>query len=297
MSLAVAPPLARQPAPRGSARRGLRDRWVVATGFLLVASAWLLGRAGWFSSGDDLSYWIAVAGGSMMLALLLYPLRKYVRALHGLGRVKWWFWMHMVFGLAGPWLILVHSTFRIGSLNAAVAMTSMVIVVASGIVGRFLYVRVHRGLDGRRNTLRDLRRRAGLEGEAARSRLAFAPEVESALLAFERQATRGDAPAPSAWQARAGLPWRAHQLRLACRRGLDQALLARPPGGARASDDRSRRRRHARRLVDRHVDAVLHVAQFGAYERLFALWHVAHLPFVVLLGVSAVVHVVAVHAY
>jgi len=29
----------------------------------------------------------------------------------------------------------------------------------------------------------------------------------------------------------------------------------------------------------------------------FALWHVAHLPFVVLLVISAVVHVVAVHAY
>ena len=34
-----------------------------------------------------------------------------------------------------------------------------------------------------------------------------------------------------------------------------------------------------------------------AFERVFALWHVAHLPFVYLLVISAVVHVVAVHAY
>jgi hypothetical protein len=42
---------------------------------------------------------------------------------------------------------------------------------------------------------------------------------------------------------------------------------------------------------------VVRVAQYSAYERLFALWHLAHLPFVYLLIISAVVHVIAVHAY
>jgi hypothetical protein len=36
---------------------------------------------------------------------------------------------------------------------------------------------------------------------------------------------------------------------------------------------------------------------FSAWERLFALWHVAHVPFVYILALSAVAHVVAVHAY
>jgi hypothetical protein len=45
------------------------------------------------------------------------------------------------------------------------------------------------------------------------------------------------------------------------------------------------------------LQAVVRVAQYTAYERLFSLWHVAHLPFVFLLLLSAVVHVVAVHAY
>ena len=58
----------------------------------------------------------------MMLLLFSYPLRKYVRALQGLGKVKWWFWFHLVLGIGGPWLILVHSTFHIGSLNAGVAL-------------------------------------------------------------------------------------------------------------------------------------------------------------------------------
>jgi hypothetical protein len=42
---------------------------------------------------------------------------------------------------------------------------------------------------------------------------------------------------------------------------------------------------------------VVRVAQFTAYERLFALWHVLHVPFVYLLVLTACFHVFAVHAY
>ena len=62
-------------------------------------------------------------------------------------------------------------------------------------------------------------------------------------------------------------------------------------------DDLQRRERSALRLAKRYLDAVVRVAQYSAYERLFALWHLAHLPFVYLLVISAVVHVIAVHAY
>jgi hypothetical protein len=43
-----------------------------------------------------------------------------------------------------------------------VALFSMGIVVASGVVGRFIYVRVHRGLNGEMTSLAELRQRAGL---------------------------------------------------------------------------------------------------------------------------------------
>ena len=39
------------------------------------------------------------------------------------------------------------------------------------------------------------------------------------------------------------------------------------------------------------------VAQFSLYERLFALWHILHLPIFFLMVLSAIVHVVAVHMY
>ena len=55
--------------------------------------------------------------------------------------------------------------------------------------------------------------------------------------------------------------------------------------------------RHARRLIDDYTGAVLRVAQLAAYTRLFSLWHVLHVPFVFLMVLCAIAHVVAVHAY
>ncbi len=49
----------------------------------------------------------------------------------------------------------------------------------------------------------------------------------------------------------------------------------------------ARRERLARKLVRRYLNSVVRVAQYTAYERLFSLWHVAHIPFVYLLVVSA----------
>jgi hypothetical protein len=49
--------------------------------------------------------------------------------------------------------------------------------------------------------------------------------------------------------------------------------------------------------VKRYLASVQVAAQFSAYERLFRLWHILHTPFVWLLGISGIVHVIAVNMY
>jgi hypothetical protein len=263
----------------------------------LVWAAWEISRRGLVRSDDDTSYWIAVAGGSMMLALFAYPLRKYMRFMQGLGKVKSWFWLHLGLGIVGPWLILVHSGFHIGSLNAGVALVSMCTVVISGVVGRFIYVRVHRGLDGERTSLQSLRERAGFVENAARSRLHFAPKVEQRLLDFEQRELHARPSWVTPLRQVTLLPLQRWVTYVRCLIELREPLrqLALRHGWSAA--DQRRRARRARRLVDQYLNAVVRVAHYTAYERVFAMWHMAHLPFIYLLVLSAVVHVIAVHAY
>ncbi len=268
----------------------------VALGALVLA-AWRFTQLGLFKAGDDVGYWLGVAGGVTMLLLFTYPLRKHLAFMRNWGATKWWFWVHMVLGVAGPLLILLHSTFHVGSLNAGVALYSMVVVAVSGVIGRFVYQRVHRGLHGERTTLRQLQVRAGFMQTEARSRLQFAPKVEERLQAFEQAHLSTDL----GWRAMGRqlvlLPLQQQICYLGCIMELREPLSAVARKRGWNEEEHAKRRRLARKLVRRYLSGVVRVAQFTAYERLFALWHMAHVPFVYILVVSAIAHVIAVHAY
>lgn len=278
-------------------RSGRRDGVIYAALIALLALAWKVSRAGWFEPGDDVGYWIGVVGGVMMTLLLIYPMRKHVKFMQGWGRVKFWLWGHMVLGIGAPLLILVHCTFRTGSTNAAVALWSMVVVALSGIVGRVLYTRINRGLLAERSALRQYKVEARLDG-IGRSRLWFAPKAQERLIEFEASALSAAAGAGGHWvRLICVLPLASWQVRLRCLHDVNVELrrMAQEQGWSRR--DLNKRRRLARGTVVQHLACVMRVALFAAWERLFALWHVAHVPVVFLLVASTVFHVIAVHAY
>lgn len=292
------PPAAalRRPSPPRLAP-AWRSAGVLALVLLGVGSAWLTGRALGLQAGSDTGYWIGVAGGLSMLALFLYPLRKRVRWMRGWGSTRGWFITHMVLGLSGPWLVLVHCNFSIGSLNAAVALVSMAVVALSGVVGRYLYVQVHHGLTQQRTNLAELNHALAQSQAGLVSSMAAVPAARERLLAFE-QAVLADtrrSTGASPWPM-LRLWWRSRGVLRAVKRDIDRELH-----GADAAHRRTRALRELRRdWVEQargQLRQVLRVAHFASWERLFSLWHVLHLPFVYVMVVCALVHVVAVHAY
>ena len=108
--------------------------------------------------------------------------------LRRVGELRVWFKLHMFLGIAGPVLVSYHSTMKVGSLNAAVAFYSMLVVAGSGIIGRFIYTKIHHGLYGRQATLRERQEHLGLAGESVKSKFHFAPRVEQRLRTLEAYA-------------------------------------------------------------------------------------------------------------
>ena len=110
---------------------------------LFFTLVFIIGFLGWWqrdnmqlSAESGLGYWLGVIGGSMMLALLLYPARKHIRLLRRWGKVSFWFSTHMILGVVGPLLILFHSDFSLGSTNSNLALFSTLIVALSGFLDR-----------------------------------------------------------------------------------------------------------------------------------------------------------------
>ena len=273
------------------------ETFVYLTLAVLVWGTWRISQLGLFQSGDDVGYWVGVTGAVMMLLLLLYPLRKYLRFAQHWGNIRIWFWLHVVLGVLGPLLILLHSNFRTGSLNAAVALYSMIVVACSGVAGRFLFQRVNRGLLGEQTDLSTLRAHVGMDREDVRSRLAFAQSVEDRLKAFEEKELE---PTDSPFAKARSVLWvPILQLRVyrQCAKELDVQLRKMAASQKWSREDLQRRRYMAKRLVDHYLNSIVRVAQFSAYSFLLSLWHVAHIPFVYVLILTALVHVYAVHAY
>jgi hypothetical protein len=234
-----------------------------------------------FSSGSRTGYNIGLAGAVLMLVLFLYPLRKHVRWLSAAGPLREWLNLHMLLGICGPLLILFHSRFQIGSANAAVAMASMLVVAGSGIIGRFIYTRIHHELRDRRLAAIELR--AALADSLARIRggQSLPPRAKQILEAFETHAER----VPPGFLGRT-----LKFLFIGLRR---QVASFRIRGRLRGIPEAGR----VARQIDSYLRGLQRVAQFAIYERLFSLWHVLHIPLVVLLILSAVFHVLAVHMY
>jgi hypothetical protein len=102
-------------------------------------------------------YTLGIIGASMLL-LLIYPARKRVAWLGFVGGVPGWFRVHMLLGTLGPLCILFPANLSLGANNRNVALFCMLTVAGSGVIGRYLYTRIHARLDGGQSNLGELRR-------------------------------------------------------------------------------------------------------------------------------------------
>jgi hypothetical protein len=279
---------------RGQARIGTVHLRYLGFACVIVAIAAGL----WFPTDRYLTpqrgvgYALGILGGTSMLALLVYPLRKRIPALRTLGTVRSWFRLHMVLGLVGPVCILYHSNFSLGATNSNVALMCMLVVAGSGVIGRHLYGRIHHGLYGRKATLDELRRDAERLRQHSGA-LGLLPQLATGLEAAERRLT-SSGPVLLRPLSAAILEWL--ERRRIARIIRDAVDGASERSGVMAAQ-RVRLVRAARRYADTRLAAARRVAEFTACERLFAIWHVLHLPLFAMLVIAGVVHVVAVHMY
>ncbi len=278
-----------------AARIQLRaDLLIYAAIALLVLSAKWISAQGWYTSWSRTGYWIGVAGGVSMLLLFAYPLRKRWRLTYNWGAAKHWFVAHMVLGVMGPWLILLHSNFHIGSTNAAVALYSMLIVAASGVIGRFLYVRLNADVRGERASLAGLRKEMAQQHHASDAQLEGMPAVVAALHAFEQGTL--DARSGHIWRLFV-LPWQRHRLVQHNQQAAKDAIKAQTQAQGWSNATGLAKYQAAKAQIAQYAESVQRAAQYQTFERLFSLWHVAHVPFVWIMVCCAIFHIVAVHAY
>lgn len=282
------------------AERVLRWTWragLAVLVLLLTVLAWLVSTGSLYEAGDDIGYNMGLVGGLLMLSLLIYPLRKRVRFMARLGSMQAWFRYHQIAGILGPLLVLFHSTFRIGSMNGRVALYAMILVASSGLIGRYLYRHIHKGMYGRHLTMRDAEEDLKASTDDVRSVFAAYPKILAKLNEFRTYAFAHEPDLRKRIIRFMTLRSRGHKLSLMIRNGIKKSLNKAKHDNVLSRRERILTYQLAKQKTDLFVDAVCEGAQLATWERLFSLWHILHVPFLYLLVVSGIVHVVAVHMY
>lgn len=264
---------------------------------LALGVGWLIRDRNLITAESGTGYWLGIVGGSMMLLLLLYPLRKRFRALRVLGSTSAWFKTHMVFGVAGPLLILYHSNFQLGSFNSQVALYCMLAVALSGVIGRYIYTHIHRGLYGKKTSLHELRQDLTRSLQQSHGLASLMPDFSARLAAVATE-VQGDA-ITGTLGTRASLLWtvRKYLVWWSLHRTAMRELRASALTSAAIMQDLPRLKKTTARYISRFVALSGRVAHFTLYERLFSFWHILHFPLFLMMVISALVHVLAVHMY
>lgn len=219
---------------------------------------------------------LGVVGGVLMLMPFVYMMRKRIPGLRTFGSLKTWLEIHLFCGIFGPVLVTFHTSFKFNGIVSA-AYWSMVVVVLSGFVGRYLYVRIPRSIRGAELPRAELDERAVL----LRDDLAHAvasPAVVERLRAFEQAAV------PHSSAELSFLDLLFGEITLGRRvRALDRAL-----GRSGLSDDL---RADVVALTVERAVLLRRIAYLERTKALFELWHVFHLPLVYVQLVIVVAHV------
>lgn len=98
-------------------------------------------------ASDFFGHSLGVLGFILMLMTeVLYSLRKRSRSARW-GRMSRWLEFHIFTGIVGPYLVLLHSSWKFQGLAGVVTLL-MGIIVLSGFIGRYIYTAVPRTADG-----------------------------------------------------------------------------------------------------------------------------------------------------
>ena len=219
----------------------------------------------------------------IFIFLWLYPLRKRYRWLAWTGVMSRWLDSHVALALVIPFITAIHAAWRFTGI-IGLGFWSMMVVYASGIVGRYLYTHIPRRADGLELSAEEIgaERRELIAQIAATSGLAAA-QVEAAL--------RSD-PTPLegiGFMKTLSCMVQDDMARRRAARALRRIVANRP--GARLDRDSLRA---VLRLANREMALTQQARMLAATREIFRFWHVAHRPFAIAALAAVTLHVAVV---
>lgn len=217
-----------------------------------------------------LGHGFGIVGTIMMLVGVFgYQARKYLKSWARLGVLKHWLEFHIFLCVLGPILVLFHTSFKFGGL-VSISFWSMMAVVFSGVIGRFIYLQIPRTIQGRELSLSEIHELKGNLTEKIKSEMDF-EGMDEIVASTSREMREGNLMVQyiADWKYKSKIR----------RQLIDSGI-------------RDKKLQGVMQLVSHELTITRRIERLQVMLKLFKYWHVIHLPFAIVMLVIMVIHVV-----
>lgn len=229
-----------------------------------------------FKAGGLYGHGLGIVGTLLILiGVVMYLVRKRSKSMARLGRLKYWLEFHIFLCSLGPVMILFHTAFKFGGI-VSIAFWSMVAVVLSGVIGRYIYIQIPRSIEGRELSLNEVKEMKTNVGDILNSSYQLDAVSQNAILTSVNV------------QSQSGFFTRFFEEK----KKLNSIRKTLKQNGFTRRDIRK-----VVGLVKQEMALNTRIERLETMQKLFRYWHVAHLPFAIIMLVIVVVHVAITLAF
>ncbi len=212
----------------------------------------------------------------IIIGVTSYMARKRYRFMSRMGLVKHWLEFHIFLCTLGPILILFHTAFKFGGL-VAISFWSMVAVFLSGIAGRFIYLQIPRSIEGRELDLNEVRAMKSNLTENLRNTCSLDEDSYREIAESVEKKTESSS---------------RHLLFSLLRNYKDDRKAIKSVSNAlKRNNLQGKDYRKIVSLVKTDIRLSRRIERLDRMKNLFKYWHVAHLPFALVMLLIMVIHV------
>jgi len=214
----------------------------------------------------------------MIVGVSVYMIRKRYRKFFNIGYLKHWLEFHIFLCSVGPVLVLYHTAFKFGGL-VSISFWSMVLVVLSGVIGRFIYLQIPRTIQGRELSEQEL---IEIKEKLAIRVRSVLSEDASTLTEFERISS---ADRYKSFKLSTAIEY-LHRDYLDIKRVM--RLFKKRIKLLGIDEDQ---RKELLEAAKSELTMARKIALLRTSHMLFQKWHIFHLPFAIAMFVIMVIHV------
>ena len=237
-------------------------------------------RHDWFKPSGIYGHGLGIIGTFLMfIGVAIYIARKRYNFMARYIRIKYLLEFHIFLCVLGPLLIVYHTAFKFGGI-VSIAFWCMVAVVASGVIGRFIYIQIPRTIEGRALSINELKMLRMELNKSIKNASGVGEQQYATIQSHIQDITEDD----KAGAYIAKLVKRNSKLRR-IKKILREGGIPRKEVNAVLSN------------INEEISLTGKIERLNTMQKLFKYWHVAHLPFALIMLIIVILHVVVTLAF